>query len=133
MLLKRVTKEVKKLFQLKRSNTSVQRQEEILHLKLRLEEFDIQFSNLAYRPSGVEIQALLEISRTVGQNNNLLNKLSSDREKAVQQLLANRVSISPKILEEHYKFIVTMAHIFGGPYPFLREYIRSSDESSSFC
>ncbi|NOU85468.1 hypothetical protein GC102_06705 [Paenibacillus sp. LMG 31460] len=126
MFIKRVTKEVKKLFQLKRSNTSVQRQDEILHLKRRLEEFDIQFSNLAYRPSGVETQALLEISKTVGQNNDLLNQLSSESELAVQQLLANRVGISPKIWEEHHKFIVTMAHIFGGPYPCLREYIRSS-------
>ncbi|NOU75376.1 hypothetical protein GC098_29010 [Paenibacillus sp. LMG 31458] len=126
MFIKRVTKEVKKLFQLKRSNTSVQRQDEILHLKRRLEEFDIQFSSLAYRPSGVETQALLEISKTVGQNNDLLNQLSSESELAVQQLLANRVGISPKIWEEHHKFIVTMAHIFGGPYPYLREYIRSS-------
>lgn len=126
MFIKRVTKEVKKLFQLKRSNTSVQRQDEILHLKRRLEEFDIQFSNLAYRPSGVETQALLEISKTVGQNNDLLNQLSSESELAVQQLLVNRVGISPKIWEEHHKFIVTMAHIFGGPYPCLREYIRSS-------
>jgi hypothetical protein len=126
MLLKRVTKEVKKLFQLKRSNVSLQRQEEILHLKRRLEEFDIQFSNLAYRPSGVEAQTLMEISKTVAQNNELLNQLSSERELAVQQLLANRVGISPKILEEHHKFVVTMAHIFGGPYPCLREYISSS-------
>ena len=83
MLLKRVTKEVKNLFQSKRSNTSVQRQEEILHLKRRLEEFDIQFSNLAYRPSGVEIETLLEISKSVGQNNNLLNQLSLERELVV--------------------------------------------------
>jgi hypothetical protein len=126
MLLKRVTKEVKKLFQFKRANTSVQRQEEILHLKRRLEEFDIQFSNLAYRPSGVETQTLMEISKSVAQNNELLNQLSSERELTVEQLLANRVSISPKLLEEHHKFIVTMAHIFGGPYPCLREYIKSS-------
>lgn len=126
MLLKRLAKEVKNLFQSKRSNTSVQRQEEILHLKRRLEVLDIQFSNLAYRPSGVETQTLLEISKTLGQNNDLLNQLSLERGLAVQQLLANRVGISPKILEEHHKFIVTMAHIFGGPYPCLREYIRSS-------
>ncbi|MGO4273361.1 hypothetical protein AB4Z22_26545 [Paenibacillus sp. TAF58] len=126
MLLKRVTKEVKKLFQLKRSNTSLQRQEEILHLKRRLEELDIQFSNLAYHPSGVEAQTLMEISKAVAQNNELLNQLSSDREIAVQQLLANQVGISPKILEEHHKFIVTIAHIFGGPYPCLREYISST-------
>lgn len=126
MLLKRLAEEVKNLFQSKRSNTSVQRQEEILHLKRRLEVLDIQFSNLAYRPSGVETQTLLEISKTLGQNNDLLNQLSLEKELAVQQLLANRVGISPKILEEHHKFIVTMAHIFGGPYPCLREYIRSN-------
>ncbi|WP_090799540.1 hypothetical protein [Paenibacillus sp. GP183] len=126
MLFKSVTKEVKKLFLFKRSNASVQRQEEILHLKRRLEEFDIQFSNLAYQSSGVETRTLMEISRTVAQNNELLNTLSSERELAVQQLLANRVGISPKILEEHHQFIVTMAHIFGGPYPCLREYVRSS-------
>lgn len=126
MLFKRLAEEVKNLFQSKRSNTSVQRQEEILHLKRRLEVLDIQFSNLAYRPSGVETQTLLEISKTLGQNNDLLNQLSLEKELAVQQLLANRVGISPKILEEHHKFIVTMAHIFGGPYPCLREYIRSN-------
>jgi hypothetical protein len=126
MLLKSVTKEVKKLFLFKRASASVQRQEEILHLKRRLEEFDIQFSNLACQSSGVETRTLMEISKTVAQNNELLNTLSSKRELAVQQLLANRVGISPKILEEHHQFIVTMAHIFGGPYPCLREYIRSS-------
>ncbi|SDN67860.1 hypothetical protein SAMN04487897_10454 [Paenibacillus sp. yr247] len=125
MLLKRVTEEVKKLFQLKRSKASLQRQEEILHLKRRLEEYDIQFSNLAYRPC-VETQTLMEISITVAQNNELLNQLSSEKELAVQQLLANQVGISPKIMKEHHKFIVTMAHIFGGPYPCLRKYIRSS-------
>jgi hypothetical protein len=126
MLLKRVTKKVKKLFQLKRSNASAQRQEEILHLMRQLEEFDIQFSNLVYQPSGVETQTLMKISKAVAQNNELLNQLSSERELAVEQLLGNRFGISPKILEEHHKFIVTMAHIFGGPYPCLREYIRSS-------
>lgn len=126
MLLKRVTKELKKLFQLKSSNTSEQRQVEILHLKRRLEEFDIQFSSLAHRPSGVETQALLEISKTVGQNDDLLNQLSSKNEIEVQQLLTSSVGICPKMMAEHHKFIVTMALIFGGPYPCLREYITSS-------
>ncbi|MBP1964216.1 hypothetical protein [Paenibacillus aceris] len=126
MLLKRVTKELKKLFQSKRSNNSDQRQEEIVHLKHRLEAFDIQFSSLAYRPSGVETLALLEISKTVGQNDDLLNQLSSKNVTAVQQLLKSSVGICPKMLEEHHKFIITMALIFGGPYPCLREYITSS-------
>jgi hypothetical protein len=64
MLLKSVTKEVKKLFLSKRSSASVQRQEEILHLKRRL-EFDIQFSNLACQSSSVETRTLMEISKTV--------------------------------------------------------------------
>ncbi|MCZ8513165.1 hypothetical protein O9H85_12160 [Paenibacillus filicis] len=125
-MLKSVTQEVKKLFLLKKSNASVQRQEEILHLKRRLETFEIQLSSLANRPLDVETQTLMEISKTVAQNNELLNRLSSERGLAVQQLLAHHASICPKILEDHYQFILTMAHIIGGPYPCLRKYIRSS-------
>lgn len=126
MLLTRVTKGLKNLIQVKRSNDSLQRQHEILHLKQRLEEFDIQFPNLAYQPSGVETQTLMEISKTVAQNNELLNQLSSEKELAVEQSLASRVGTSPQILEDHHNFIVTMAHILSGPYPCLREYISSS-------
>jgi hypothetical protein len=125
MLLTNLKKQVQKLFLLKRSNVSMQRQEEIFHLKRRLEELDICFSNLADWPSGVETETLLEISKKVAQNNELLNTINSDRELVFQKLLAKRVGISLKILEEHHQFIVTMAHIFGGPYPCLREYISS--------
>lgn len=126
MLLRKVTKELKNLFPWKRSNNSTQRHHEILHLKQRLEEFDIQFPNLAYRPSDVETQTLMEISKTVAQNNELLNQLSSEKELAVELSLANRVGTSPQILEDHHNFIVTMAHILSGPYPCLREYISSN-------
>ncbi|MZQ81432.1 hypothetical protein GQF01_04735 [Paenibacillus sp. 5J-6] len=126
MLLRQVTKELKNFFPRKRSNDSVQRQHEIFHLKQRLEEFNIQFPNLAYQPSGVETQTLMEISKTVAENNELLNQLSLEKELAVEQLLASRISASPQILEDHHNFIVAMAYILSGPYPCLREYISSS-------
>lgn len=128
MLFKRVTNAVKKHLSLKRSTASVHRQEEILHLKRRLEEdFSIQFVNLANRTSSAETQSLMEISKTIAQNKELLNTLSPETELVVQHhLLAKHAGITPKILEENHQFIVTMAHILGGPYPFLRKFISSS-------
>lgn len=126
MLLKSVTQEVKSFFLSIWSYSSVKRQKEILHLKGRLEEFDIQFSNLVFRPSGIETRTLMKVSKTVAQNNELLDKLCSERKIAVQQLATDCGGISPKMLEEHHEFIVTIAHILGGPYPCLKEYIRSN-------
>ncbi|MBA2937684.1 hypothetical protein HZF08_05160 [Paenibacillus sp. CGMCC 1.16610] len=123
MLLMKVTKEWKNLLPWKRANDSVQRQHEILHLKQRLETYDIQFPNLAYRPSDVETQTLMEISKTVALNNELLKQLSSEKELAVELSLAHRVGTTLQILQDHLTFIVAMAHIFSGPYPSLRAYI----------
>ncbi|MFC5451021.1 hypothetical protein [Paenibacillus aestuarii] len=127
MLLEKITKEVKKLFQLKSSNNSVHRQEEIQHLKKRLMEFDIHFSSLVYQPTEIKKQDLIEISKRVARNGELLNKLTcSEKKISVEQIIINCSDIPLKVLKEHQKFIITMAFILSGPYPSLREYIERS-------
>lgn len=124
MQLETLTKEVKKLFQSKKPNNSLNRRNEIMNLNRRLEEFDIQFSNLVDQSSSEAAQTLLEISRSLAQKEELMNLLNLERKLPVQQLLVSHVGITRKILDDHYQFIISMALILSGPYPFLRDYFQ---------
>jgi hypothetical protein len=124
--LKTLLKEVRTLFPQKRPNESVERQHEIMSLQRRLEDFHIRFVNLVDQPSAEAAPILLEVSRSLAQNDELLTKLNADRKLPVQQLLDSHAGISRKILDDHHQYIITMALIFSGPYPCLRNYIRNA-------
>jgi hypothetical protein len=126
--LKTLLKEVKEHFQPGKpnENESVQRRNEIMNLNRRLEHFHIRFANLAARPPAEATPVLLEISRFIAQNEELLTKLNADRKLPVQQLLASHAGVSRKTLDDHHQYIITMALIFSGPYPYLRDYIRNA-------
>lgn len=107
------------------NETTQQRQNEIITLNRTLEQFDIRFAGLADRSSGAAAQTLLEISKSLAQNEELLSELNSKRKLPVQSLLLRHAGVTRKMLRDHHQFIVTMALILSGPYPFLRAYMNA--------
>jgi glycerol-3-phosphate O-acyltransferase len=126
MLLGKLAKKAGKLLPLKKPNVSLQRREEIVMLREQLQQFGIELSHLAGdSPQGGNTSRLLELSRGLAQQQHVLHTLSLGDETATQVWLdAHSGAISPQLWEEHRSYIVTMAHIFAGPYPELRAYLE---------
>jgi hypothetical protein len=119
-----LTREVKKLFQKKKPDVTANRRNEIVHLKERLKEFDIQFSNLADQSSAEERLTLVNVGKSLAQNDAWMNELFIDRKLPVEQLLNSHKGISRKLLDDHDQFIISIALIFYEPFPTLKEYIQ---------
>lgn len=118
-----ITREVKKLFQKKKPDVTANRRNEIVHLKERLKEFDIHFTNLDDQASAEERLILVNVGKSIAQNDAWMNELFSDRKLPVEKLLNNHKGISRKLLDDHFQYIISLALIFYGPFPCLKEYI----------
>jgi hypothetical protein len=126
MLLGKLAKEAGRLLPHKKPDVSLQRKEEIARLKQQLQQFGIELSHLAGGSSGGdEARRLQEVSRTLAQQREFLHTLSLGDEAATEVWLnAHTGTISLKMWTQHRSYIVTMAHIFAGPYPGLRAYLQ---------
>ncbi|WP_052487996.1 hypothetical protein [Gordoniibacillus kamchatkensis] len=121
-----IIREVEKLFQKKKPEVTANRRNEIVHLKEKLKEFNIQFSNLVDQSSAEERLNLVNIGKSLAQNDAWMNELFIARKLPVDQLLNSHKEISRKLLDDHYQFIISIALIFNGPFPCLKEYIQVS-------
>jgi hypothetical protein len=119
-----LTGEVKKLFQKKKPDVTGNRRNEIVQLKEKLQEFDIQFSNLADQSPAKERSALVRIGQSLAQNDTWMNVLFTDRKLPVEQLINNHKGITRKLLDDHQQYIISIALIFYGPFPCLKEYFQ---------
>lgn len=107
-----------------------ERRSEILDLNRCLADFGIQFADLvdASPKHDDSRQALFTIGKRLSTDSELMRTMLSKRMLPIKELL-DMVEVSRKTLERNRKFIIAVALIYNGPYPYLRDYlhIKESD------
>ncbi|WP_319633392.1 RNA polymerase sigma factor SigI [Paenibacillus psychroresistens] len=106
----------------------VERQSEIKELNQALSEYGIRFMDLVEAsPSHADSrEALFKIGKLLTENDEWMQVLLSKRTLPIKELLSE-VQVSRKTLERNRKFIIAVALIHYGTYPFLREYLHSTN------
>jgi len=110
-----------------------ERRSEIIDLDRRLMEFDIRFGDLVEAsPKHVDSrQTLFSIGRMLAEERELMDLLQSKKMLPIKELMA-RVKVSRKTLERNRKYIIAIALIYSGSYPYLQEYLRVPDQRVRF-
>lgn len=108
-----------------------ERQSEIKELNQALSRFGIRFIDLIEAsPSHADSRdALFQIGKLLAENVDWMQVLLVKHNLPIKELLSE-VQVSRKTLERNRKFIIAVALIHYGAYPFLREYLHSSRISS---
>ncbi|WP_442604510.1 RNA polymerase sigma-I factor [Paenibacillus sp. KN14-4R] len=109
-----------------------ERQSEIQDLDQVLEQFNISFSDLVEQsPEDTDSRKLLYgIGRILANDPALMRLLLSERKLPAKELLGN-VNVSRKVLNRHQYYIIAVALIYNGPFPYVREYLRMKQDASS--
>lgn len=102
-----------------------ERRNEIMEFNRCLKDFDIDFSELteASPKHDDSRQMLFGIGYTLSQDAELMRTLLTKRQLPIKELLA-KVQVSRKTLERNRKYLIAIALIFNGPYPYLRDYLQ---------
>lgn len=102
-----------------------ERRGEIMELNRVLAEFDIRFADLVKTsPKHADSRnALLEIGRVLAADYQMMRLLIGKRMLPIKELL-ERVQVSRKTLERNRKYIIAVALILNGPFPYLRDYLQ---------
>jgi len=105
-----------------------ERQSEITDLSGVLSEFDIRFADLVeMSPKHSDSrQMLMAIGFMLSQDSQMMRSLLSKRMMPIKELM-EIAGVSRKTLERNRKFIIAVALIINGPYPYLREYLHIDD------
>ncbi|MFC5449643.1 RNA polymerase sigma factor SigI [Paenibacillus aestuarii] len=106
-----------------------ERRSEIMDFNRCLKDFDIQFNDLtdAAPKHDDSRQMLFGIGRTLSQDAELMRTLLTKRQLPIKELL-EQVQVSRKTLERNRKYLIAIALIFNGPYPYLRDYLHIRDD-----
>jgi len=106
-----------------------ERQGEIIDLNRCLSDFGIQFADLvdASPKHSDSRQALFGIGRNLSNNPDLMRIMLTKRMLPIKELL-DVVEVSRKTLERNRKFIIAVALIYNGPYPYLRDYLHIKED-----
>lgn len=101
------------------------RRSEIESLSHSLADFDIDFNDLIQiSPKHTDSREMLFlIAKVLSEDVSLMNHLMSKRMLPIKELLP-RVTVSRKTLERNRKYIITLALVYDGAYPYLREYLQ---------
>ncbi|MFE5323814.1 RNA polymerase sigma factor SigI [Paenibacillus sp. NPDC056579] len=107
-----------------------ERRSEILDLNRCLADFGIQFADLvdASPKHDDSRQALFGIGKQLSEDPDLMRTMLSKRMLPIKELL-DMVEVSRKTLERNRKFIIAVALIYNGPYPYLRDYLHIKDDA----
>lgn len=102
-----------------------ERKSEIMELNQVLKEFDIRFSDLVdASPKHADSRAsIARIGLDLAGDSGLMRILLGKRMLPIKEMLA-RTGVSRKTLERNRKYIIAIAIIYNGPYPFLRDYLK---------
>ncbi|SDE23441.1 RNA polymerase sigma factor [Paenibacillus sp. UNCCL117] len=102
-----------------------ERRSEIVDLSRMLAEFGIQFEELAdASPKHDDSrQALFAIAYKLSGDMALMKLMLGKKMLPIKELL-DQVSVSRKTLERNRKFIITVALIYSGPFPYLKDYLH---------
>lgn len=106
-----------------------ERRGEIMELNRCLQEFGIQFADLveASPKHDDSRQALFNIAKKLSNDVELMRTMLSKRMLPIKELL-DQVKVSRKTLERNRKFIIAVAIIYHGPFPYLRDYLQIREE-----
>lgn len=102
-----------------------ERGSEIMELNRVLEVFDIRFSDLVdAAPKHVDSRfSIARIGIQLSQDSGLMRILLEKRMLPIKELL-EITTVSRKTLERNRKYIIAIAIIYNGPYPYLRDYLK---------
>ncbi|WP_026326739.1 RNA polymerase sigma factor SigI [Paenibacillus ginsengihumi] len=102
-----------------------ERRSEITDLNRSLQEFGIQFSDLvdASPKHDDSRQTLFAIAKKLSADPELIGIMLTKRMLPIKELLG-QVDVSRKTLERNRKFIIAVALIYYGPYPYLKDYLQ---------
>ncbi|WP_028551456.1 RNA polymerase sigma factor SigI [Paenibacillus sp. UNC451MF] len=106
-----------------------ERRSEISDLNRCLTDFGIQFSDLvdASPKHDDSRQALFAIGKQLSEDSELMRTMLTKRMLPIKELL-DMVKVSRKTLERNRKFIIAVALIYNGPYPYLRDYLHIKED-----
>ncbi|MCD1259388.1 RNA polymerase sigma factor SigI [Paenibacillus athensensis] len=106
-----------------------ERRSEIIDFSRCLQEFGISFSELteASPKHDDSRQLLFQIARTLSEDAELMRTLLAKRQLPIKELL-ERVQVSRKTLERNRKYLIAVALIYNGPYPYLRDYLHIRED-----
>ncbi|WP_248929965.1 RNA polymerase sigma factor SigI [Paenibacillus hamazuiensis] len=112
-----------------------ERRSEIIDLNRCLSDFGISFGDLVdASPKHVDSRkALCGIGKLLAEDTGLMRLMLSKRMLPIKELL-EKVDFSRKTLERNRKFIIAVALIQNGPYPYLRDYLQldqSEDQAAA--
>jgi RNA polymerase sigma factor len=102
-----------------------ERKSEIADFSRVLADFDIQFSDLVEASPKHEDsrKMLFSIGRLLAEDSAMMRILLTKRMLPIKELL-EKVDVSRKTLERNRKFLIALALIRNGPYPYLRDYLH---------
>lgn len=106
-----------------------ERRGEITELNRVLNEFDISFADLAEAsPKHADSrETILAIGKRLADDQLMMRAMLGKRMLPIKELLGC-VSVSRKTLERNRKYIIAIAIIHNGPYPYLRDYLQSKPQ-----
>lgn len=101
------------------------RKSEIMELNHVLKDFGVSFSDLveASPKHADSRESLAKIGIMMAQDSALMRLLLVKRMLPIKEML-ERTGFSRKTLERNRKYIIAVAIIYNGPFPYLREYLR---------
>jgi RNA polymerase sigma factor len=117
--------------QYEKNKTGEERRSEIIDFSRCLQEFGITFSELVdSSPKHSDSrEVLFTIAALLATDNRLMQIVLSKKVLPIKELL-DQVQVSRKTLERNRKFLIAVALIYSGPYPYLKDYLRISDSNS---
>lgn len=107
------------------------RSSEIKEFSSDLLVFGITFTDLTQcSPKHVDSrQLLMSIGRTLASNSHLMHLLRSKKMLPIKELL-DELDVSRKTLERNRKYLIAVALIYSGSYPYLRDYLYGDPTST---
>lgn len=117
--------------QYEKEKTIEERKNEITEFNRSLLDYGISFSDLAdASPKHSDSrEALFKIGIQLARDETMMSIVATKKMLPIKELLG-QVNVSRKTLERNRKFIIAVALIYSGPYPYLKHYISIPVEQS---
>lgn len=114
-----------------KERTVEDRSAEIVEFSKNLLEFGITFTDLTEcSPKHVDSRLLLMgIGRKLASDEQLMDILISKKMMPIKELL-EQLDVSRKTLERNRKYVIAVALIYAGSYPYLRDYLHGAPTST---
>ncbi|MFC3341396.1 RNA polymerase sigma factor SigI [Paenibacillus abyssi] len=107
-----------------------ERRLEIGDFNMLLSGYGISFSELVdVSPKHADSRRMLiDIARQLAMNETLFEQLRSKKQLPIKELIA-LCGVSRKTLERNRKYIIALANVLNGSFPYLQSYLEQSDDN----